>query len=206
MPRCKICRNPFEYAFNKFEKVCGEKACKLAYVPILMEEIKKKEQKAWNQRKKGLRIEVPKKSNTQKLQEEINRLSRVIDSKYHYNCIDCGKPFGKQVDASHFHNVGSHQAARFNLHNVHSSKSDCNQYHAGRKETYIIGLHERYGYEYAIFVRDELKLIEHPKLSDQDKIEKIALIRRILREIDEVLPFINGKVARDYYNGLIGIY
>jgi hypothetical protein len=206
MPRCAICRKKFDYAFNKFEKVCGDIECKKAYIPTLMADIDKIRQRAWKEKKGKLKLEVPKKSNKLVLQSEINALSREIDKRYGYLCIDCGKPFGAQTDASHFHNVGSNQSVRFNLHNVHSARSDCNQFHGGRKEGYYEGLAKRYGIEYADWVKCDLRLLGGSKLSANDLVDRIALVRRLIREMDDKLPFINGKVARDYYNGLIGIY
>tara|TARA_R110000868_G_scaffold30832_1_gene113637 strand:+ start:164 stop:796 length:633 start_codon:yes stop_codon:yes gene_type:complete len=208
MPRCAICRKKFDYAFNKFEKVCSNLECKQAYLPTLLEEMEVIRQRAWKEKKAALRVEVPKKSNKVVLQAEINTLSREIDKRYGYLCIDCGKPFGKQTDASHFHNVGEVRLSniRYNLHNVHSARSDCNQYHGGRKEGYYLGLVERYSQEYADWVKCDLRLLGGSKLSANDFVDKIALVRKIIRDMDDKLPFINGKVARDYYNGLIGIY
>lgn len=208
MPRCAICRKKFDYAFNKFEKVCGDVECKKSYLPTLLADMESIRQRAWKEKKSALRVEVPKKSNTLVLQSEINRLSRLIDAKFGYSCIDCGKPFGKQVDASHFHNVGSHQNVRFNLHNVHSARSDCNQYHGGRKVGYLKGLIERYGQTYADYVETDLRHVNCMKLSEADKVEKIALVRRIIREFPEMMISQNqsGKDIRDLLNNEIGIY
>ena len=205
MPRCKICRKKFEYAFTKFEKVCQNRDCMIAYAPELARNIEKVKQQNWDRRKKELKVEVPKKSNKIVLQDEINKLARFIDSKFRYDCIDCGRALYLQVHGSHYHDVGSNEMIRFNLHNIHTSASDCNRWHGGRKEGYFGGLVHRYGNDYAIFVKEELKTVTHGKLSDGDYVEKIKIVRGLIRSID-TFKFTDGKQAREMLNKIINIY
>ena len=205
MPRCKICRKKFEYVHNKFEKVCSDMDCRIAYAPELARNIAEINQRAWKQKKAVLKVEVPKKSNKSLLQDEINKLARFIDAKFRYACIDCGRELKLQVHGSHYHNVGSHEAVRFNLHNIHSSASDCNKYHGGRKEGYFGGLITRYGNDYALFVREGILHVPAIKLSAQDLIEKIKIVRGLIRSLD-TFKFTDGQQGRDIMNKIIGIY
>ena len=137
MARCNNCKEKFEVLhFN--QKYCFKEECKKVW-------IEKATLKQWSQTKKELKPKTHSKTFKDTLQFEINKLSKVIDESFKYTCIDCGSDYGKQKDASHFHNVGGNENIRYNLHNVHTSRAYCNQYGRGRKPEYYEGLIKRYG-------------------------------------------------------------
>ena len=155
---------------------------------------------------KKAKVEVKIGENRNELQRNINLLSRKIDEKFGYiTCIDCGKPFGNQIDAAHFHDMSTHRGIRFNLDNLHSSRSDCNQYSSKHKVGYAIGLEERYGKEYLDFVKDLENNTKELKLNAIEIAEKLALVRKLIRTFDS-LQFENSLIARKQLNTIIGIY
>ena len=140
------------------------------------------------------------------LQVEVNKLSRMIDAKFGYKCIDCGSEFGKKVDAAHYHSRGANNTIRYNLHNLHSARSHCNLYSDTHKEGYYKGLKSRYGEEYANYVKDSLPIIfERIKLLDSDIKEKLKIVRKLIRTFP-TLQFKDGVEAREKLNKIIGIY
>jgi 5-methylcytosine-specific restriction endonuclease McrA len=94
---------------------------------------------------KDMRIRAKSTDYAKELQSNINKLARQIDVDFGYLCIDCSRPFGKQTDGAHFHSVGSHPSVRFNLHNIHAARSDCNNFSEDHKLGYIDNLKARYG-------------------------------------------------------------
>lgn len=140
------------------------------------------------------------------LQNEVNKLSRMIDAKFGYiTCIDCGKPFGNQTDAAHFNGVGSNHSIRYNLHNLHSSKSDCNQFSDKHKQGYTIGLKERYGESYLTLVEELPVRYKYIKVSAVEVVEKLKIVRSLVKNFD-TFKAENGIAMREMMNGIIGIY
>jgi hypothetical protein len=155
---------------------------------------------------KAAKTEVKIGENRTELQRNINLLSRMIDARFGFNtCIDCGKPFGKQVDAAHFHNVKGNEHIRFNLHNLHSAKSDCNQYSSEHKVGYKQGLEQRYSIDYLDQVEALKTEVKELKLNAVEIAEKLKLVRHIIRNFDKY-KFDNALIARNQFNKIIGIY
>lgn len=155
---------------------------------------------------KAAKTEVKISENRIELQRNINLFSRMIDASFGFNtCIDCNKPFGKQVDAAHFHNVKGNEQLRFNLHNLHSAKSDCNQYSSEHKVGYKQGLEQRYGIDYLNQVEALKTEIKELKLNAVEISEKLKLVRHIIRNFDKY-KFDNALIARNQFNKIIGIY
>lgn len=203
MSRCKNCKEKFNpKAF--LQKYCMEKdECVKAFMEYRKIELRKK----YKRELKEMKIEVYGKENKKYLQSEINKLSRMIDSRFKFDaCIDCNKPFGKQVDACHFHSRGANSSLKYNLDNLHSGRSDCNQYSENHKSGYKIGLIERYGKKYTQYVVEELPL-KYPliKLTAQEIYEKLALVRKLIRTFD-AFDFKDSLDARKKLNKIIGIY
>lgn len=142
------------------------------------------------------------------LQNEINLLSRKIDAHFNFLCIDCGKPFGKQTDAAHLHNVQGNENIRYNLHNLHSAKSDCNKFSSEHKVGYRKGIEQRYGLEYLKYIDIEIpKQFKYIGLKENEVVEALKIVRKLNREFDNNIDqFKDGKEAREYFNNLIGIY
>jgi hypothetical protein len=155
---------------------------------------------------KAAKTEVKIGENRSELQKNINLLSRMIDASFGFNtCIDCGKIYGKQVDAAHFHNVKGNEQLRFNLHNLHSAKSDCNKYSSEHKVGYIKGLEQRYGIDYLNQVKALKTEVKELKLNAIEIAEKLKLVRHIIRNFDKY-KFDNALIARNQFNKIIGIY
>ena len=188
-------------------KKTNKKVCNVC-VGLAIKSIKEKEKllikgtKFYEKTKKEVKIG----DYRNELQKNINLLARMIDASFGFNtCIDCGKPFGKQIDAAHFHNVKGHEHLRFNLHNLHSAKSDCNKYSSSHKVGYTIGLNTRYGSDYLMQV-EALKIdIKELKLNAVEIVEKLKLVRHIIRNFDKY-KFESSLIARNQLNEIIGIY
>lgn len=156
---------------------------------------------------KEMKIEAYGKEHRSALQDEINKLSRMIDAKFGYTtCIDCNKPFTGQIDAAHFHSRKENSTLRYNLHNLHSANGYCNQYSENHKSGYKIGLIERYGPKYASYVIEEMRVI-YPmiKLSNREVYEKLAIVRKLIRDFNTFV-FQDAISAREQLNKIIGIY
>ena len=150
--------------------------------------------------------EVYKSENKRDLQNAINKLARLIDMKYYHTCIDCGGRFGKQIDGSHFHNVNGHENIRFNLHNIHAARQDCNQHKSGNKRGYYQGLIDRYGEKYAEHVDIGIpKKYPYLGLTGVEIAEKLKIVRRLIRKFD-TFDFLDAIDARNKLNDMIGIY
>lgn len=196
--KCKECKQLFMQE-RPLQYLCGFR-CAGKIVKRKFEQIQNKEHKE-------LKIVVYEKENKKYLQNEINKLSRMIDAKFGFvTCIDCNKLFGKQIDAAHFHSTGSNSSLRYHLDNLHSAKSDCNQYSNQHISGYKIGLMERYGKKYAKYVIEELPL-KYPiiKLSSKEIHEKLAVVRKLIRGFDTFI-FDDALDARKKLNKIIGIY
>lgn len=183
--------------------VCGY-LCAVAYKNVLDSKRIAKEHKVI---KETLKAEVYSNKYKKILQMEVNKLSRIIDKKFGYiYCIDCGKPFGKQTDAAHFHSRGANHSLSYNLHNLHSAKSDCNKYSDTHHSGYEVGLKKRYGEEYFNYVNVDIVLkYKHIKLTPNEVVEKLTIVRKLIRDFD-TFQFTSAINARNILNELIGIY
>ena len=167
---------------------------------------KKKVEKDEREKDRKLLPIVHEKKYKKLLQMEINKLSRMIDAKFGYvTCIDCGKSFGNQIDAAHYNGVGSNHSIRYNLHNLHSAKSDCNQYSDKHKQGYTIGLKERYGESYLAMVENLPLKYKYVKLSAVEVYEKLKVVRGLIKNFD-TLQSESSLAMRETLNNIIGIY
>jgi len=140
------------------------------------------------------------------LQKKINLLSRLIDAKCgHDTCIDCGKPFGKQIDAAHYHDMSTNRSIRFNLHNLHSARSDCNKFSSNHKKGYASGLESRYGEIYLKYVESLKNNQTQINLTATEIKEKLKIVNSIIKNID-AYSFRSGIKVRTCMNKIIGIY
>ena len=83
-------------------------------------------------------------------QVEFNAYIRARD--HHQPCICCGRPLGDgdvggAFDCGHYRSTGSASHLRFNEHNAHAQRKQCNRWGAGRAVDYRIGLIARIGLE-----------------------------------------------------------
>ena len=208
MKRCRCCNEQFVQV--KFlQKYCKAKLdCKVAEGLFNLEEQKKRDKKEWNKRKELMRPTTHSKENKAYLQTEINKLSKLIDSKYEYvTCIDCNKRFDN-IDAGHYIAVGANATLRYNLHNIHAQDRGCNrdERQGSRNTGYYKGLAERYGEEYAEYVDIGLQnKYKYLGLKEQDIADKLKLVRALVKNFD-TYKFKDSLGARRMFNKLIGIY
>lgn len=200
--KCKNCGNRFIPQYNPLQYVCTPK-CAAEYGKKLNDA---KEEKEVLEKVKAMRPEAMHKQYKVDLQREVNKLARKVDLMLGFTtCIDCHRPYGKQQDAAHFHSVGSNSTLRFNLHNLHSANSFCNNYSDVHHVNYKSGLEKRYGAEYLKLVEDLPTVYKELHLSAVEVVEKLKLVRGIIKNIDS-FEFENGIDARNQLNSLIGIY
>lgn len=210
MPRCKSCG--VKFTPTKFlQKFCmANEECTDAAIQFVLDNNRKlvesKEKKDWNEKKKILKVNTHSKEYKKEFQDNINLLSRMIDLRFEYHtCIDCNKGYGPQQDAAHFHGRGSNSTLRYHLHNLHSANSHCNKFSDVHHVNYKIGLEKRYGKEYLQYVEDLKINIKEIDLSNQDIVDKLKLVRSIIRNFD-TYKFESSLDARTQFNNLIGIY
>jgi hypothetical protein len=176
--------------------------CRMAHVEWSKEQLRKR----WRKEKKEKAPELNPTKYKGLLQAEINKLARMIDTRFNYLCIDCENPYGKQTDASHYHAVGGHENIRYNLNNIHSARSYCNRYLGGRHKQYGEGLVKRYGQSYFDYVDTQMGLQYKSVQLKANEIEaKLKIVRKIIREFDNY-ELVDGIEARDMFNKIIGIY
>ena len=193
--KCKNCKKPFKPTYSSLQQVCGHKCA-----AILARE--KESNKAF----KEMKIKAHEKDYKKTFQDEINKLSRLIDAKFYNTCIDCGNIFTGQIDAAHYHARGSNCTLRYNLHNLHAARGYCNQHSPDHKAGYAIGLGKRYGKEYADYVVKELPLkYKEIHLTAHEIVDKLKIVRKLIREFN-TFDFTDAKSARTLLNNILGIY
>ena len=209
MPRCKNCKEKYEKKypnqFGKFNFCLLKDECIQAFTDAQKQERVKQAQK----KKRELAPVLHETRYKHYLDAEIQKLARLIDAKFnHTTCIDCNKPFGKQIDGGHRHSKGANPSIRWNLHNIHSQKSDCNQngIGGGKELGYHEGLIDRYSKSYADFIRYDL-VREYPYIGikGQEIADKLKIVRKLVRDFD-TFDFKNSIQARNQLNQIIGIY
>lgn len=199
--RCKICKRVFEVKSN-YHRFCDFE-CAMVDVQNKRDKKIKDKNKKWDQERRPY---THSKEYKKQLQDSINLLARNIDAYFGFNCIDCNKPLIKQVHGAHFHNVGGNENIRYNLHNIHSAKSNCNKYSSEHKVGYRKGIIERYGDVYLEYIDFEMgRKYSYLGLSELEIVEKLSIVRKLNREF-YTFKLQDGKQARDMFNKLIGIY
>jgi ribosome-binding protein aMBF1 (putative translation factor) len=170
-------------------------------------EVSVKIKKEANEQTKRIKVVVYERENKKYLQNEINKLARMIDARFEYDtCICCHRGFGAQTDGAHYHSVGSNHTLRYNLHQIHSASSYCNDFSNTHISGYKDGLERRYGKEYQVYVVNELPLLyKGVHLSAQEIADKLVIVRKAIREFSK-MKFSNSIQAREELNKLIGIY
>jgi len=201
--KCKICPTIIEKP-KPFQEVCSYQCS----IELLKRKKQRKKLKKWRKEKREKLPDLYPRKYRKYLQDEINKLSRMIDSKLGHNtCIDCGETLIgiKQVDAAHFHNTAQHGNIRYNLHNIHSARSNCNFYSDTHKEGYKVGLEKRYGKAYLEKVQNLDKEFKDVKLTNKETAEKLKIVRKLIRDFDTYV-ISDGIEARELFNKIIGIY
>lgn len=179
----------------------------IEYAKNVLKKNAKQEEKDWKKEKK-IRKEKLKNLEDWKgdLQDEINRTARLIDRGW--GCISCTSMSTPQ--AGHLHSRKANPAIRYNLHNLWTQDTHCNQYKSGANLKYLAGLMEHFGKEYMEFVQfDIVRLYPSLKLTIPEIKEKLKIVRAENRKLEKNLePFTleQRKGLRTYYNQVFGMY
>lgn len=202
MPRCRICKDKFEVKiFN--QKVCFEPECVLTW----SKEVKLKE---WEKQSKKVNKPKTAKKKTSKeyLQDEINKLAKLIDTHFDYKCICCGNDYKGQIDACHLKSRGHNLNIAYNLHNIHKGRAYCNQYSNLHIAGFEKGLVSRYSLEYFNMIDTELGLkYSYLGLKEIELKEALKKTRECIRSFKSYAKgYDNGKDLREFFNKKIGIY
>lgn len=199
MARCKNCKDKFTPKYF-LQKHCMEKD------ECVKAEIELKKATIWKAKRTEWKIDTHSKENKTALQKEINLLARKIDAVFGFKCIDlCDREYGKQIDGAHFHSVGSNSSLRYNLHNIHSADSHCNNYSNTHISGYKLGLEKRYGKDYLELVEGLPLLYKETRLNNQEIHDKLILFRKLNRDFN-TYQLSDGISARNLFNSIIGIY
>jgi hypothetical protein len=199
--KCKNCSKEFQKE-SPLQSVCSI-TCGIERAHELN---KKKREKELKDKVKVMRVNAKATTYKKYLQDEINLLSRKIDAKFEFNCIDCGKAFSEQqVDACHLISRKKNGTLKYNLHNLHSGHNHCNVYNPEHESNYKKGLILRYGANYLEMVENLPIIYKEIHLTNVDIMEKLTLVRKINRTFD-TYNFTSGDNAREIFNKIIGIY
>ena len=167
---------------------------------------KKKREKELNDKVDEMRVNAHATKYKKALQDEINALSRKIDAKFGYGCIDCNRPFnGHQIDACHLISRGRNSTLKYHLHNLHSGHNHCNVWNTSHENNYKQGLLVRYGRQYLEMVESLPLKHKELHLTNKEVIEKLAIVRKINRTFD-TYQITSGDTARELFNSIINIY
>jgi hypothetical protein len=201
--KCKTCKKEFE-PIKQIQPRCF--SCTLEFARKVVTKQRNDAKKIERQRmKKSL---MGKSDYEQDLQRKINLLIRLID--VNCPCVSSGL-FGK-MSAGHRFSVGSNNSIRFNLFNIWIQSFHDNFYNSGNPDGYDKFLKENNIYELVHEVPEKYKFI---KLSKEELIEKIELVKGIIKELKNLNKTLDIKSkrtieARIYlrkrYNKELGIY
>ncbi len=188
-------------------KKTNKKVCNVC-VGLVLKPIKEAEKKVKEEKRKA-KINAHERDYKVALQNEINKLSKMIDFKFGFtDCIDCGKFLNKethQIDACHFISRKRNSSLKYHLLNLHSGHNYCNTRNETHEHSYRIGLEKRYGKDVLNEI-DGLSL-KYPsiKLTAIEIFEKVTLVRKLIRTFD-TFQFENSLAARTQFNKIIAIY
>ena len=110
-----------------------------------------------------------------------------------------------QIDACHLISRKKNSTLKYHLHNLHSGHNHCNIYNTEHESNYKKGLVLRYGKEYLEMVEGLPQVYKELHLSNNEVIEKLAIVRKINRTFDTYL-ITSGDTAREMFNKIINIY
>ena len=192
---------------QKCGKKTNKKVCNIC-VGLVMKTIKESEKLKKEQKKKD-KINAHETDYKGALQNEINKLSKMIDFKFNLtDCIDCGKFLNKethQIDACHFISRKKAPSLKYHLLNLNSGHNHCNTRNENHESSYRIGLERRYGKEIVAEIDELPRKYPTIKLTAIEIYEKVTLVRKLIRTFD-TFQFDNSIQARKQLNEIIGIY
>jgi len=202
MKKCKICKSEFEPKYSTAQPVCSYQ-CAIEYN-------KKEKVKEWEKQSKKVNKPKTTKKKTSKeyLQDEVNKLAKMIDTHFNYKCICCGNDYKGQIDACHLKSRGHNLNIAYNLHNIHKGRAYCNQYSNLHITGFENGLISRYSLDYFNMVDNELSLkYSYLGLTEFELKEALKITRECIRGFKLYSKgHKDGKESREFFNKLIGIY
>jgi len=141
------------------------------------------------------------------LQDDVNKLSRMIDAKFGYiNCIDCDKSMeGYQIDACHLMSRGKNCTLSYHLLNLHSGHNHCNFYNEKHEGNYKQGIINRYGEKTLAKILELPLIYKEIHLSSVEIVEKLKIVRSLVKNFD-TFKAENAIEMREMMNNVIGIY
>lgn len=184
---CKWCKAKFT-PYTTLSQCCGIK-CSLAYNNDKKEKkmAKMKEvltEEEINERVKGFKKKFYEVSVFKYLQNEINKIVRLIDIGH--PCISSSLPYGKYFpNAGHYFGVGAHPALRYNLLNIFNQSKKDNDELGGKGSTYGLGLKETFGEDIRNSIEDLVAKYPTLRLSPEEAKEKLSVARKIVKELQE---------------------
>jgi hypothetical protein len=195
--KCAVCTKPFTPA-KRGVNTCDEE-CGAIWQRSLAIKSEKRILKAVKETLKKRPYYV------KQLQDEINRLVRLIDTGH--PCISSGNITG-QFHAGHYYSVGGNDTIRFHLMNIYAQTSEQNRFKSGNPIGYREGLCNTFGAEHLDYV-DSLKGHPTVNLSIIELKEKITVTRQLIREFDLFLCPLDNSMRLEYrrkFNERLGIY
>lgn len=188
---------------------CVSEHVKWVNAPEQKKKLVKIEKKEWNDKWKPIKIDSHSKEYRKAFQDEINKLSKMIDIKFGYDtCIDCGKYLDKekhQIDACHLISKKKNNTLRYHLDILHSGHNHCNTMNETHESNYKVGLVKRYGQEYVTYVEELPIKYKEIHISNQEIFEKLKLVRSVIRNF-ETYSLTDSLQARKIFNNLLSIY
>lgn len=207
MKNCKNCGKPFQ-PINTLNRACSLGcAVKLAEKKEGKMVLRQAEKQGINELALSLKTLGDYKKD---LQIEVNKIVRLIDQDC--TCISCGSSTG-QNHAGHFRAVGGWDNLRFNLHNIFSQCSQCNNNKSGNPIRYRENIVTLFG-ESQINYMDDLNVIyPNIKLNKNELLEATKIAKKIVKELTQLnksvkLPRSTTEriYLRTKYNSELGIY
>jgi len=137
MPRCKVCKEPYERTRPMQVACTTEHALEYAKA-----QRKRREDKELREAKRRLKT---RRQWEKEAQTAFNAYIRERDREL--PCISCGRFHQGQWHAGHYLSVGAHPELRFEPANVHKQCMPCNHFKSGDQTNYRIALVNRVGFE-----------------------------------------------------------
>lgn len=199
------CNREFTPTISSTQKVCSKK-CAIA-VTKQFDRVREKNRaiiaNADRQRMREMKSKIETTSDLQKkLQQIVNAIARSLDIQSgRLNCISCGQ-FAKKPQGGHFHSVKANNTLRFHLDNIHLQCVQCNEHEGGNIIEYHSGLSNRYGRDYADWVKYDM-VAKYPsnKMNRDDLRMAIVQARAVLAAVK-----IGYIKTRNQANYMLNIY
>jgi len=181
LPKCKICKTPYERKSNS-QMVCSYE-CSLKYGKKAVE---KKDKEAKTEARVALR-EFKKNDKPvllQLAQKLVNQYIRMRDKGK--PCISCSHDFskGRQEHAGHYIPRSKSSLLRFDERNINTQCNICNDHLSGNVGEYRLGLIQKVGMEQVVFLEANKTTLKTWTVGELQEVIKIY--RKKIKEIIDV--------------------